>query len=287
MMERFSDREGYRPSAPRITVREDAPYNLRRAIPWIAEQMGRQPYTIRMVTCGVLQIPPRQENRDAPDIRQEVDWLMDEAPWPEVYDIAEALCDEFVEVYGPDGGDEFEGRLNDFFVRHGIGWEFRDGRITHRGSEVFAKSTHEIPDRLDESGFPQAAKQMRKALTDISRRPKPDTTGAISRAMGALETTAGKITGPPRSTMGALVRDLDLPAPVDGAVHKLWGYASNRARHISEQQEEDPGVAEAELIVAVAGALCEFLAQRGPVRTMPFGPTTERGRQSSLPSHRD
>ena len=53
---------------------------------------------------------------------------------------------------------------------------------------------------------------------------------------------------------------LRLPEPVDQAVHKLWGYASDRGRHVREQQTVD--TTEAELIVAVSGSLCAFLTQR-------------------------
>ncbi len=255
MAERFSDRHGYRPSAAKITVREDAPAELRGAIPLIAEQVGMAPSAMRKVLCGVLLIPPDRANwSEYPNIRQEVDWLMDRAPWYKVYDIAQAL-------YAATGaGDEFERRLNDFLVENGIGWELRDGEITSRGSEVFARSTHEVPDRLDESGYQRAANEMREALADISRRPKPDITGAIQHAMAALEATAREVAGEPNLTLGKFVPALDLPPPLDQAVHKLWGYASDRGRHIREQQVVDHS--EAELIVAVAGALCAFLAQR-------------------------
>ena len=257
MAERFSDREGYRPSTAKITVREDAPSDLRSAIPLIAEQAGMGPPTMRRVLCEVLLKKPDPNNWSDPNIQREVDRLMDLAPWYKVYDIAEAL---YAKVAAAGNGDQFERRLNDFLVEHGIGWELRDGRITHRGSEVFAKSTHEVPDRLDESGYQSAANDLREALSDISRHPKPDVIGAIHRSMRALEATAREVTGQPNPTLGKLVPTLDLPAPLDQAVHKLWGYASDRARHGREQQVVDH--TEAELIVAVAGALCAFLAQR-------------------------
>ena len=102
---------------------------------------------------------------------------------------------------------------------------------------------------------------MREALRDISRRPEPDITGSIQHAMAALEATAREVTGQSNPTLGKLVPMLNLPAPLDQAVHKLWGYASERGRHIREQELVDHS--EAELIVAIAGALCAFLAQRG------------------------
>ena len=256
MTQHFSDRHGYRPVAAQITVREDAPPDLRGAIPLIARHAGMQPDAIRQVTCQVLLKQSDPNNWSPyPNVWNEVVWLVEDAPWYKVYDIAEALYAELAMRRTWERGpvDEFEKRLNDFFVENGIGWELRDGQITHRGSDAFAKSTHEVPQRLDETGLQRAANEMREALADISRRPEPDITGAIQHAMAALEATAREVTGQSNPTLGKLVPLLGLPAPLDQAVHKLWGYASDRGRHIREQQFV--GHDEAELMVAVAGSV--------------------------------
>lgn len=263
MTQRFSDRQGYRPTAVQVKVREDAPSNLRGAIPLIAEEAGMTPSTMRRAICKVLLEPPDPNNwSDYPNIRDEVSWLIKEASWYKVYDIAEALYAVLATSSSRDSGpaDEFERRLNGFFVENGIGWVLRDGEIVHRGSEVFTKSTHEVPGRLEETGFQRAANEMREALGDISRRPEPDITGAIQHATAALEATAREVAGQPNLTLGKLVPLLNLPAPLDKSVEKLWGYASDRCRHIRERDTVDHS--EAELIVAIAGSLCAFLAQR-------------------------
>ncbi|MDE0624024.1 MAG: hypothetical protein OXH83_20370 [Bryobacterales bacterium] len=262
MIERFSDREGYRPPAAPITIREDAPSELRGAIPVLAQEAGMSPSTMREVICQVLLVRPDPSNwSEYPNIWDEVDRLVATAVWYKVYDIAEALYARL--RWGSQGAAataNFARRLNDFLVEHGIGWELRDGRIVHRGSKAFAKSVHDAPRILDSSGFQRAANEMSEALGDISRRPAPDVTGAIQHAMAALEATAREVAGEPNPTLGKLVPMLRLPAPLDEAVHKLWGYASDRARHVREQQTVD--TTEAELIVAVSGSLCAFLAQR-------------------------
>jgi hypothetical protein len=60
--------------------------------------------------------------------------------------------------------------------------------------------------------------------------------------------------------LGALVPKLDLPKPLDVAVEKLWGFASDRARHLREGKNVSAD--EAELVVSVACAVCAFLAKR-------------------------
>lgn len=263
MTERFSDRQGYRPTAAQITIREDAPSNLRFAIPSIAKAAGMTPTAMRQAICDVLLESPDPNNwSDYPNVWDEVVSLTQEAPWHKVYDIAEALYEELATGRRGDSGlaDEFERRLNDFFVENGIGWELCDGQIVHRGSEAFARSIHDVPDCLEETGFQRAANEIHESLGDISRRPEPDITGAIQHAMAALEATAREVTGQSNPTLGKLVPMLKLPSPLDNAVRKLWGYASDRCRHIRERESVDRS--EAELIVAIAGSLCAFLAQR-------------------------
>ena len=259
MAERFSDREGYQPYAVPITVREDAPPVLRGAILMTTREADMRPSDIRRVICPVLMALPLKHYSEYPYIWEEVVSLIQEAKWYRVYDIVETLYAELDNSFGHWLANRFERRLNDFLVENGIGWQLRDGQITRRGSEVFDRSTHEIPEQLEESGFQKSANEMREALRDISRRPQPDVTGAIQHAMAALEATARETTGQPNPTLGKLVPMLNLSAPLDKAVHKLWGYASQRGRHISQQ---DIDHAEAEFVVAIAGTLCAFLVER-------------------------
>ena len=82
MTERFSDRQGYRPSAAPITVREDAPSDLRGAVPLPAGEAGMQPSDMRQVICNVLLAGPDTENwSEYPNIWDEVVWRMKGARW--------------------------------------------------------------------------------------------------------------------------------------------------------------------------------------------------------------
>ena len=198
MTERFSNRQGYRPPPAQITVREDAPVRLRGAIRLLAQEAGMCPSEIRDVVCRVLLKPPDDDNwSEYPNIWNEVGALIYGARWYEVYDLAEALHAALAQP-GKDHrkAEGFQRRLNNFLAEQGIGWELQNGQITHRGSEAFARSTHEVSQRLDDSGRHRAAGEIREALADISRRPDPDITGAIQHAMAALGATARDVTGP-------------------------------------------------------------------------------------------
>lgn len=259
-MPSFSSRHGHRPEPAEISVRDDAPASLRNAIPLIAKSAGMTPKAIREIVCEVLLTKPDEDNwSEYPNVWNEVNQLIEECPWFRVYDIAEALYAHLAERYAGEA-DIFEQKLNEFFIEKGIGWKLADGEIFFRGSEVFAETTADAVTALGDAGHAAAAREVREALHDISRRPEPDVTGAIQHVIAALECTARDVTGKPNATLGKLVPELDLPPPLDAAVTKLWGFASDRARHIREGEEVS--IDEAQLVVSVACSLCVFLSRR-------------------------
>ena len=212
------------------------------------------PTPMRHVVCRVLRVRPDPDNwTEHPNVSDEVNDLISECPWFRVYDIAEALHAALAPRF-PDRAEAFEDQLNDVFIEKGIGWQMTGGEIVYRGSDTFAETTRQADEVRTETGHPAAANEIREALHDISRRPEPDVTGAIQHVMSALECTAREMTGQRNLTLGRLV------PPLDAAVDKLWGYASERARHIREDQSVT--TEEAELVVTLACSLCTFLVRR-------------------------
>ena len=260
MAENFSDRYSYKAVDAEIVVREDAPENLRNAILSIAEVLNMRPTAMRRVICQVLLVSPDSYNwSDYPNIWDEVNEHINTCSWFKVYDIAEALYTAFANK-DPSLASSFENRLNQFFREYGIGWEMWDGEILFRGSKAFADITEKAVVTLKDTNRHQAANEIREAIRDVSRRPKPDVTGAIQHAMAALEATARDVTGQPNRTLGQIIPHLSLPPPLDTAVEKLWGYASDRARHVREGRTVE--TCEAELLVNIACAICTFISDR-------------------------
>lgn len=262
----FSDRHGYSARVPEITIREEASDDLRYAVMQIAKAAGIGSKDIRNVVCRVLFVAPDQNNWSDRNIEDEVLGLLYQCEWFKVYDIAEALWRSL--EYEEENQQIFQSELNRFFREKGIGWELKDlDGIVFRGGDVFASVTSEAAAVLEASGRDIAAAEIREALRDISRRPTPDRTGAIQHAMAALECVARDVTGQ-SGTLGQIVQSLALPRPLDTAIEKLWGFASNRARHVQEGEAITDD--EAELAVSVACAVSAFLAKRSahqaPVR---------------------
>lgn len=258
MVKRFSQRQGYRGNEADISVREDAPDDLRFALPQIAMNLGMVPKVLRETVCRTLLVSPNSNNWGPANILEEVNQLLGGCEWFKVYDVAEALYARL--AYETYLGDQFKTELNQFFREKGIGWELSDDGIIYRGDETFTAATHNAVDVLITTGRSRAATEIHEALKDISRRPSADLTGAIHHAIAALECTARDVVGDSKGTLGILLPKLDLPKPLDAAVDKLWGFASDKARHMREGDQLDN--LQAELVVSVACSICIFLAKR-------------------------
>ncbi|GAA2884575.1 hypothetical protein GGQ99_005097 [Aminobacter niigataensis] len=256
----FSDRHGFGSAEVPITVREDAPPALRYALAELARRVGLAPSSIRSVVCSVLFETPDTNNwSEYPNIWEEVLRLIDTCEWYKVYDIAETIWRGL--EYRYDEQQLFEAELNRFFCEKGIGWELKSPMgIVFRGDANFTNSTKRAVEAFEDTGRLTAAAEIREALKDISRRPVPDRTGAIQHAMAAVECAARDLTGEPNLTLGRLIPRLNVPRPLDTALEKLWGYASENGRHLKEGAEDS--TAEAELVVSVACAVSVFLLQR-------------------------
>jgi len=259
----FSKRNRYSGGPKEITIREDAPDNLRYFILETAHDLGWGPSSMRDVLCRVLHTPPDPSNwSEYPNIEGEGQTLMYGTDWYKVYDAIEHLHARMLkgdERNGTNNAEKFTEELNEFFTEEGIGWQLVDGEIVTRGTEAFEAIVSDAGEKLENTERPTAAGHLHEALQDLSRRPKPDLAGAIYHAMGCLEAVARDVTGDEKATFGEILKRYPeaVPAPLDVALSKVWGYASNEARHVQEGKK--PKRSEAELIVGLAASLAGFL----------------------------
>ena len=253
----FSDRNGYRREEPEISVREDAPEAIRVGLIMLAYRGELSPEGLRRIICDALLRRPDPNNWGESNVRREIDGLIDSIEWFKVYDIAESVFEFLHRPPHHDGrADNFEYQLNLLFREHGVGWQMQDGKVLARGSEGFSQSSSAAIVAMQNAGNSTATNEMREALADISRRPQADITGAIQHAMAALECVARNVSKS-KGTLGEIIPKLDLPKPLDEALRKLWGFTSERGRHVHEGRE--PLFEEAELVVTIASAVCTYL----------------------------
>ena len=263
-MPRFSERHGHalQTAAP-ITVRDDAPHDFRGVLIDIAYECGFRPKTLRPLVCKVLRKRQDDDNwSEYPNIDSEIRRLVDDADWYRVYDLIEAMTLSMES--GEINGDlaRFESELNNYLSQNGIGWKLQGTELEARGSEVLEITLQSANEALAAAGLPTAENELHEALRDLSRRPNPDTTGAIQHSMAALECVARRACGDEKATLGEIIKrykDL-IPKPLDEAVTKLWGFASENARHLSEGRM--PSYEEAELVVGVVASVSTYLSKR-------------------------
>jgi hypothetical protein len=259
----FSQRHGYTPPEAEITVRYDAPSWLRSLIIRIAYDSKLSPSDVREILCNMLLEEPDSNNwSDFPNIDDEAHGLLSGAEWFQVYDLVEIIARRFQHKALEPQLQDFTKKLNDAFRRKGVGWQLVDGKLEIRGPEIFEQSVRKAQVTLEQTGRRVAHNEIHQALMDLSKRPDPDITGAIQHAMAALECVARDVTGDQNATLGELVKGNPglLPAPLDKGVEKIWGYASDKARHVREGNPLD--IREAELVVGLAGSVATYLVKK-------------------------
>lgn len=264
MNEKFSIKHGFLDSKEaEITIRNDAPHEFRGVLIDLAYECGYGPTSLRSLVCKILRKRPDGNNWSAyPNIDDEVHLLVDDCEWYRVYDIVEAISQSMKEVPYSFNVDEFESEINSYFMENGIGWQIIDGNIEVRGPELFEKIVQTSKNLLKETSRDTAHKELHEALIDLSRRPTPDITGAIQHSMASLECVARSVCGDQKASLGDILKRHKnlIPHPLDEAVKKAWGYASENARHIREGRE--PTFEEAELIVGICAAVTNYLARK-------------------------
>ncbi|ENP8445569.1 AbiJ-NTD4 domain-containing protein [Vibrio alginolyticus] len=263
-MTSFSSRYGYHEVVEAdITVREDAPQELRDFLVELAYDNGFPPKKLRELVCRSLRKRPDPNNwSEYPNIDNEVRDLIDQCKWYKVYDLYEKVFDKIeTDSFGMDSKN-VEIEVNEFLIENGIGWKVVERKFEYRGSESFETIISTAQSSEKELGHLTASNELHEAILDLSRRPTPDCTGAIQHGMASLECVAREVVGDPKANLGHIMKrysDL-IPAPLDDAVVKAWGYASEHGRHIREGRE--PTEAEAELIVGLCASVGNYLTKK-------------------------
>jgi hypothetical protein len=152
--------------------------------------------------------------------------------------------------------------MNNAFVAQNIGWQLANGRITTRGDETFEDTVRTASRVLKEDAKPTAAQHLASAISALSARPRPNTSGAVSHATSAIECVLGDVTGEAMGLGKYLDKYADLFHPaLKKGLTGIYGYASDEgARHGKEGTE--PGVEEAEFVVATCAAVCTLLTRK-------------------------
>lgn len=259
MTNRFSKRFGHSIKEKPIEIREDAPQELREFIIQLIYEFGYQPSFLRGVICRVLRKSPDRGNwSEYPNIDYEVNQLMEESDWFYIYDIIEAFANRIEGKYKA----SFHEELNDYFKANGIGWKLHNEQIETRGDLVFEGAVEKVENTLEKVGLKTAQTEIKEAISDLSRRPEPDITGAIQHSLACLECVCREATGDKKATLGDLMKKYSdiVPKPLDKSISFIWGFSSEQGRHLREGR--DPEYIEAELLVELSSTVSNYLAKK-------------------------
>jgi hypothetical protein len=227
------------------------------------------PSRLRDIICRALRKQPDASNwSEHPNIWDEVQSLISRCEWYRVYDILELIGDDLDQKPISQKGqhlmakDVFEDEVNLLLAEFGIGWKLENCVVTARGEDRYEAYLKAAEGALEEANKPTALCELQEAIRDVSRRPTPDTSGAIQHAMAALECVARDVSNDPKPTLGKLmqIHPTLFPKPVDNAVEKLWGYASENPRH--GREGNDPTREEAMLVVGISATLVNYLIHK-------------------------
>lgn len=261
----FSKRFDLRPiSNPEIIIREEAPEALRFYLKESFYKNNGEPLSLRKIVCLITKEADNRNNWANNDYtKREVDDLIYGIEWYKIYDIIEAIISDNTDKMFKKS--EFIKEINEFFIEKGIGWKIENNRIEYRGEGQFEMATREVIDILEEKGLKTAKNEIEQAIKDLSRRPHPDLTGAITHSMVCLECVFKKLSGNKRDkslTLGELLTKYSdfIPKPLDKACENLWGFSSQHGRHMQEGGE--PSYEDSELIVNVTAAVSIYLSKK-------------------------
>lgn len=259
MPELFSKRLGIEVPEKEITIRNDAPAELRAYIPEVYYEINKYPSEVRSIVCRALRTAPDQDNWSDNNVKWEVQCLLAECDWYKIYDIIEILASK---LSSESDIKYFHEEINAYFKEKGIGWKLENGRIESRGDEEFEVAVKDVVQILEERELSTAKREINEAIKCISRRPEADITGAIQHSLAALECVSREVAGDKKMTLGELIKNHPemVPVPLDKAISMMWGFSSEQGRHLREGRT--PKFEEAELMVHLSASLCSYLGKK-------------------------
>jgi hypothetical protein len=192
--------------------------------------------------------------------------LIESCEWWKVFQVAETIHARVgrnsLPGAGPILAKQYEAAINQFCLMHDIGWRMALGQFERRGAILEDKLLRDAEEQLRATGRQTSANELQKAISDLSKMPSPDITGAVQHTGAAIECLARELCGDPTLTLGEIIKKHDRLFP--GAYRKLaegiWGIASNQGRHLTEGGE--PNIDQAMLLVGVVAPLCSFLLRQ-------------------------
>lgn len=256
-MDSFSSRNRINIKPISVTIRFDAPQELRVWLFDLVKKLGFSIKAFRGIVCQMSYQTADPNNwGENSFMESEIRVLLENCRWNYIYDIIETTLVALPQqIKKP-----FCDNINNYFISNGYGWKLENGQVLSRGDGAFEESMSSAVTCVKETN-PDAFNEIREALFDISKRPEPDVTGAVQHSMAALECFCRSIFGEEKKTLGEIIKNHrdDIAKPLDNVMEKLWAFASNYGRHV--QEGNVPLFDDAEFVVHICASLIVYFNQ--------------------------
>ena len=257
-MPNFSERNNLRTTNIPIVIRNDAEYSFRMWLISLAKLVGLNVRTILNIICQCTY--QGEDGNWGDEFREnEAKEKLGNTAWYYVYDVVESLYNC---IANASKKQEYESEINAYFQTNVDGWKFENVQVLFRGNEIEEQAFTNAVQSLSTNQTAQS--ELKLALDDLSKRPIADTTGTVQHAMAAMECFCRQKFGGTTSTLGDIIQNnrSSFTPPLDKALEKLWGFASNHGRHV-----RNGGAAteeEAEFVLNMCSSLILYLSKSLP-----------------------
>lgn len=168
------------------------------------------------------------------------------------------------------GEYDYSDDINQLFQQEYVGYRFIDGEITPISDEM---EVAEIEQSLDIE-FQGCRSHIKKALSFLSDREKPDYKNSIKESISAVESICQIITGDNKATLGQALKDLEMKGiSIHSALKKsfssLYGYTSDEGgiRHAEGLFESSVTFEEAKYMLVSCCTFVNYLiAEYGKIK---------------------
>ena len=169
-----------------------------------------------------------------------------------------------------ENSNSYSQEINQLFQKEYVGYRFIDGEITPISDEM---EVAEIEQSLDIE-FQGCRSHIKKALSFLSDREKPDYKNSIKESISAVESICQIITGDNKATLGQALKDLETKGiSIHSALKKsfssLYGYTSDEGgiRHAEGLFESNVTFEEAKYMLVSCCAFVNYLiAEYGKIK---------------------
>lgn len=181
-----------------------------------------------------------------------------EIPWYEVYDFVEFFAEHYPKQKER---KEILQAVNLALKEERAPYRVIDRLVTPLTSDEEIKeleSALNVPDK-----FSSAKDHLRKALTLLSNRKKPDYANSIKESISALESLVKTLLGE-KGTLGELMKKLDIHPALKEGFQRIYGWTSDNGgiRHGKTVEALEPEFAEARYMLITTSAFVNYLIEK-------------------------